>query len=300
MKTLIIYHSYHHGNTEKIANVLSSELNADLIKATEINDFDVKKYDLIGLGSGVYGFKLHPLINEIANKLKNVEGRRFFVFATSGTKEMIGNEFSKELKEVISRRGGRLVGSFSCRGFADWGPLKLFGGRNKGRPNEEDFAKAKEFAESLKPKPLTLCLTLKEGKILLGMKKRGFGEGRWNGFGGKLQDSETLVEGAKREMLEESGLKAENLEEVGSIEFDFLDNNKYLDVHIFNVLKYAGEPVETEEMKPEWFDVNDIPFDKMWADDTLWIPLFLEGKKFKGRILFKDMFEIINSEIELI
>jgi len=300
MKTLIIYYSYHHLNTEKIANVIAEELNADLVKVNDLKDFDVKKYDVIGLGSGIYGFKYHPLILEVAQKLKNVEGKRFFTFATSGTQEMIGNDFNKDLKDIILRRGGRLIGSFSCRGFADLGPLKLFGGKNKGRPNEEDILKAKEFANTLKPKPLTLCLTLKENKILLGMKKRGFGEGRWNGFGGKLQEGETLIEGAKREMLEESGLVAEVLEEVGSIEFDFLDNNKYLDVHFFNVLKYSGEPVETEEMRPEWFDVNDIPFDKMWPDDNLWMPLYLEGKKFKGRILFKDVFEIISNDIELI
>jgi 8-oxo-dGTP diphosphatase/2-hydroxy-dATP diphosphatase len=300
MKTLIIYTSTHHGNTEKIAEVISKELNADLVKVNELKNYDIKDYDLIGLGSGIYMGKHHISILNIVDKLKNVENKRFFIFSTSGMMEIFFNNFNKNLKEIILRRGGRLINLFSCRGHDSYSLLKLFGGINKNRPNEEDFEKAREFAKTLKPKPLTLCLTLEGDKILLGMKKRGWGEGRWNGFGGKLEGGETLIEGAKREMLEESGLIIEELEEVGSIEFDFLDNNKFLDVHFFNVLKYSGELVETEEMKPEWFNVENIPFDKMWPDDQLWIPLYLENKKFIGRILFKNVYEIISDDIKII
>eukprot|EP00729_Bicosta_minor_P028396 gene28396-12164_t len=58
------------------------------------------------------------------------------------------------------------------------------------------------------PKRLTLILLreLETSRILLGMKKRGFGAGKWNGFGGKVEVGETIVEGAVREMQEESGL----------------------------------------------------------------------------------------------
>jgi 8-oxo-dGTP pyrophosphatase MutT (NUDIX family) len=63
---------------------------------------------------------------------------------------------------------------------------------------------------TIKPKILTLCLTKEDGMILLGMKKRGFGEGRWNGFGGKVEEGETIVEAAIREMKEESGLTVKN------------------------------------------------------------------------------------------
>lgn len=35
-------------------------------------------------------------------------------------------------------------------------------------------------------------------EILLGMKKRGFGMGKWNGFGGKIEGDETTEEGARR------------------------------------------------------------------------------------------------------
>jgi 8-oxo-dGTP pyrophosphatase MutT (NUDIX family) len=151
-----------------------------------------------------------------------------------------------------------------------------------------------------KPKILTLCLTLEEGMILLGMKKRGFGEGRWNGFGGKVEEGETIVEAAVREMEEESGLTAEELEEIGITTFKFLDTGKVLEVHIFNVLKYRGKITETEEMSPQWFELSEIPFEKMWPDDIYWIPLFLKGKKFKGEFVFENNNKLLSHIIELI
>ena len=47
-------------------------------------------------------------------------------------------------------------------------------------------------------KVLTLVFVQNDNKTLLGLKKRGFGKGRWNGFGGKVEKGETIVEGAKR------------------------------------------------------------------------------------------------------
>ena len=70
-------------------------------------------------------------------------------------------------------------------------------------------------------KLLTLCLVSKGDEILLGMKKRGFGEGRWNGFGGKVEQGESVEEAARRELKEESGVVAEKLEKVGIIEFEY-------------------------------------------------------------------------------
>lgn len=151
-----------------------------------------------------------------------------------------------------------------------------------------------------KPKILTLCLTKEEGMVLLGMKKRGFGEGRWNGFGGKVEEGETIVEAAIREMEEESGLIIKDLEEIGVVNFQFLDTEKFLEVHIFNVLSYGGTIIETEEMCPKWFNLDEIPFADMWPDDTYWMPLFLKGKKFKGEFVFENNDKILSHKIEVI
>lgn len=122
----------------------------------------------------------------------------------------------------------------------------------------------------------------KDGKLLLGMKKRGFGAGRWNGFGGKLNPGESITDAALREIKEEVGITALDLEERGVIQFEFENDPKVLEVHIFSVTKYTGEPAESEEMRPQWFDFDKIPYEQMWSDDIYWIPLLLQGKKFKG------------------
>lgn len=132
-------------------------------------------------------------------------------------------------------------------------------------------------------KILTLVLIEKEGKLLLGMKKRGFGEGRWNGFGGKLAEGETINEAALRELEEEAGVLASNLKQVGLLTFSFeLDDSLVLEVHVFKTRDFSGQPVETEEMRPQWFLYDDIPYGEMWPDDRHWLPKVLEGKLVKG------------------
>lgn len=133
---------------------------------------------------------------------------------------------------------------------------------------------------------MTICIIRKGDDVLLGLKKRRFGAGQWNGFGGKVDKGETIEEGAKRELKEESGLEVEELSKRGIIEFSFQNDPKILEVHIFLIEKFSGMPIETEEMKPEWFKIKDIPYEKMWSDDKFWFPLFLAGKKFKGTFLF--------------
>lgn len=156
-------------------------------------------------------------------------------------------------------------------------------------------------------KLLTLCIIHQHPKVLFGMKKRGFGAGRWNGFGGKVEDGETIEMAAMRELKEEAGLEALEMAKSGVIDFEFENDPKILEVHIFHITKFRGTPEETEEMRPQWFHIDEIPFDAMWSDDVHWIPLLLAGKKFKGKFLFdrpsdaeysakiitKDLFEVV-------
>lgn len=138
-------------------------------------------------------------------------------------------------------------------------------------------------------KLLTLVYLIRDGKICLGMKKRGFGEGNWNGFGGKLEEGETIKEGAVRELFEECGVtvSGDNLEKVSVIEFLFKDG-KHLEVHSFFVHGWDGEPTETEEMCPGWFAFDEIPYKTMWADDPYWLPRALLGEKLQGRVSFRE------------
>jgi 8-oxo-dGTP diphosphatase/2-hydroxy-dATP diphosphatase len=149
----------------------------------------------------------------------------------------------------------------------------------------------------MKKKILTLCIVHQHPKILLGMKKRGFGAGRWNGFGGKLISGETIEQAAKREMKEEANIDIIDFEKVGLIDFEFKGNTEILEVHIFRVNEFAGEPEEGEEMKPQWYFIDEIPFREMWPDDKYWLPLFLKGKKFKGKFLFGEGDSVLEHEL---
>jgi len=147
MKTAIIYKSIHHGNTKKIAEALAESLEADLFDLKDVNKEIIKEYDLIGFGSGIYFNKPHKKLIKLIDDLNNLKGKIAFVFSTSGR----GNVGSNNLLEnKLSQKGFEVIGGFSCKGFDTWGPFKLIGGINKGKPGEEDFKNAEKFAESLK------------------------------------------------------------------------------------------------------------------------------------------------------
>lgn len=110
--------------------------------------------------------------------------------------------------------------------------------------------------------------------------------GRWNGFGGKVEPGETIEAAARRELKEEAMIDAIDLEKFGIIDFEFKESGEILQVHIFKTKEFSGEPAESDEMRPQWFSVDAIPYDQMWQSDKDWIPLVIKETKFKGRVLF--------------
>jgi flavodoxin len=149
MKTLILYTSVHHQNTEKVAKVMAEELGADLVSIGQVQPETLTAYDLIGFGSGIYYMKFHKTLLEFVGVLPIVTEKRAFIFSTSGDG---GIQSHAALKEQLVNRGFSIVGDFSCNGWDTWGPLKLVGRTNKGRPNEEDLQEARVFARGLKEK----------------------------------------------------------------------------------------------------------------------------------------------------
>ena len=133
---------------------------------------------------------------------------------------------------------------------------------------------------------LTLCMVCKEDQILLGMKKRGFGAGRWNGFGGKVEEGESIEEAATREMKEEVSIVPITMFKTGILEFSFQKESLELEVHIFKVTSYEGEPCESEEMRPQWFAWSEVPFLQMWVDDQYWFPFLQTNELFMERFVF--------------
>jgi flavodoxin len=149
MKTLIVYASVHHQNTEKVAKVMGEELDADLVPVGQAHSDALESYDLIGFGSGIYGGKFDKAHIAFVEDLPQAAGKPAFIFSTSmGGKTQQYAAF----KELLVNRGFSIAGEFSCKGWTTWGPFKLFGGTSKGRPNEEDLEAARIFARRLKEK----------------------------------------------------------------------------------------------------------------------------------------------------
>lgn len=134
----------------------------------------------------------------------------------------------------------------------------------------------------------TLVFIKNDCKVLLGLKKRGLGKGKWNGFGGKIEKNETLIEGAIRETKEESNLKLENIKHIGVLAYEEHLCSKIDIVHVFTSNKYSDILEESEEMKPQWFDIKDVPFPKMWPDGIYWFESMLKDKYFFAHVVYDN------------
>ena len=131
------------------------------------------------------------------------------------------------------------------------------------------------------------------------MKKRGFGQGRWNGAGGKPQPGETIEQAAIRETAEEIGVTPISLKRMATLDFYFPhnhDNNQQ--VVVFLVEKWQGEPKETEEMKCQWFETNKLPLDSMWSSDSHWLPKVLKKVTLRAEFLYDRNHQILDFKIE--
>jgi 8-oxo-dGTP pyrophosphatase MutT (NUDIX family) len=148
-------------------------------------------------------------------------------------------------------------------------------------------------------KQATLCFLIKnDEEILLAMKKKGFGQGRWNGVGGKLdfnKGDKDIFDAAIRETKEESGVTVKDIEKVAILNFYFPYQKRWnQEVHVFVSRNWQGEPKESGEVRPKWFKINEIPFAEMWPDDSFWLSRVLNGERLKGNFIFGEG-EVVSS-----
>jgi flavodoxin len=144
MKSLIIYKSVHHMNTEKVAKAMGEVLSAKLAQPEEIDPASLAEYDLVGFGSGIYMGKHHKTLLDLAGRLPQ-QNKAAFVFSTCGS----GKNQQKVLLETLRQKGFTIRGEFTCAGFDTFGPFKLVGGLKKGHPDGKDLEDARAFARGL-------------------------------------------------------------------------------------------------------------------------------------------------------
>lgn len=132
-----------------------------------------------------------------------------------------------------------------------------------------------------------LCLLTRTGgdgarEVLLGYKKTGLGTGKVVGLGGHVEPGESAAEAAAREVKEESSIYVTpgSLTRVAHVTFLFPAHPSWdMDVEIFTTADWAGEAAESDEIRPQWFPVAALPFDRMWQDAAHWLPRVLAGER---------------------
>jgi flavodoxin len=157
VKSLVVVFSYHHNNTEKIANACANVLGARVKTPQQVKPEEIAEYDLVGFGSGIYSATFDPSVLDLADRLPQVNNKKAFLFSTFGAPAFIANrEFieknHQQIREKLQAKGYMVIGEFGCAGWNTNSFLKYFGGLNKGRPDANDLQIAETFAHQMKEK----------------------------------------------------------------------------------------------------------------------------------------------------
>ena len=155
--------------------------------------------------------------------------------------------------------------------------------------------------EELRKIKATLLYVVQDEKVLLGRKLKGFGTGKINGVGGKVQENESVETAMVRETQEEFGITPIDVVYSGKIIYDEFMKGEHVifETYVFVCREYSGELITTEEMQPIWFDKNNLPYEDMFGDDRFWLPQVLDGLKIEGFFKFDEEFNIIEKNVRV-
>ena len=153
IKSLLVLYSYHHMNTEKVAKVFASVLDAQIKTPQQVDPKDIQEYDLVGFGAGIDSGKHYKPILDFADKLPHVDNKNVFIFSTAAlTKDKKRDKDHSALREKLEAKGYLVVDEFQCKGFNTNSFMRFLGGMNRGRPNAKDLKNAEECAQKIKQK----------------------------------------------------------------------------------------------------------------------------------------------------
>ncbi len=167
-EVLIIYESTYHGNTFKIARAMADELNCELITTDQAKERDISSYKTIGFGSGIQFTRHDPKLMAYVKQLKTSQ-QQAFVFSTRGNP--MPHKYHKEIRALLAKKGFKIIGEFSTKGYDCTGPFVLVNGGNKGKPDENDQRRAAKFVRSLDIIKPRIDLYLEKTKKSVGKEK---------------------------------------------------------------------------------------------------------------------------------
>ncbi len=151
MNSLMIVYSYHHNNTQKIAEAMAKVLEAEIQTPQQTQPEEPQKYDLVGFGAGIDSGKHYKPLLDFADSLPQVNGTKAFIFSTAGlTGDKKRQKDHSKLREKLQSKGYSIIDEFQCKGFNTNSFLKIIGGMNKDSPTAEDLKNAEQFAQNLK------------------------------------------------------------------------------------------------------------------------------------------------------
>ena len=148
----------------------------------------------------------------------------------------------------------------------------------------------------------TLLFIIDKDKVLLGVKKRGFGKGNMLGIGGKVENGESIEQAMVREAEEEVGVTPTEAKKVAVLSFYFPEKerpekwNQRVSVYVTSA--WSGTIAESEEIRPEWLMIDEIPFERMWDDSKYWLPRVLNGSVLEGRFVFNNDLLVVDKSID--
>ena len=150
MKSLIVVHSYHHNNTQKVAESMAKVLDAPVKSPKHTALEELSQYDLVGFGAGIDSGKHYRELLDFADALPQVTDKKAFIFSTAGVtgEKKLTKDHSK-LREKLEAKGYNILDEFQCKGHNTNLFLKFFGGMNRGRPNAKDLKNAELFVQNL-------------------------------------------------------------------------------------------------------------------------------------------------------
>lgn len=153
-------------------------------------------------------------------------------------------------------------------------------------------------------KVMTLCFLVRTAEdgtklVCLAEKRRGFRQGKLNGYGGKLEEGETLEACALRETADESGIVPLQMHKVAEVYF--YDPGLTHECHVFVCEQWEQEPRDTDEMIfPHWYRLDEVPFERMGQADPLWIPPVLRGERIRATFHYDENNIMFNHVIQLL
>lgn len=143
MNTIIIYESTHHGNTKKLADAIASKYGIEVIDIMSAAEMNLEQYDIIGLASGICFGKFYEKITAFAREKLTADKQVFFLYSCAKNDK----DFAADIRQIAMDRGCYILGTYGCKGFNTYGPLKIVGGMNKHHPNQEEMDGAVAFYE---------------------------------------------------------------------------------------------------------------------------------------------------------